>query len=151
MQLIFKVLGLVTVFCVFSLAGFLKANALSLRAKKLRGFTRSINQLSQFIKNDGSEISHLINMCFTKNQVSLENGGISFNDSFLEKEDIALLNEFLVGLGKNDRQSEYERTRLFAKTLEKQSEEAGEKCATLSKLYSSLGVLSGVFFLIFFL
>lgn len=151
MRLIFKVLGLIIVFCVFSLWGFLKANVLSARSRKLGVLTRSINQLAEFIKNDGSEIARLINMCFEKSEVAVRDGKINFNNLFLEKEDIALLDGFFEGLGKNDRQSEYERTKLFAKTLEKQSIEAREKNANLSKLYSSLGVLIGIFFVIFFL
>ena len=151
MRLIFKALGLIIVFCVFALWGFLKANALSARSRKLGVLTRSINQLAEFIKNDGSEIARLINTCFEKSEVTIRDGKINYNNLFLEKEDIALLVGFFEGLGKNDRQSEYERTKLFAKTLEKQSIEAREKNANLSKLYSSLGVLIGIFFVIFFL
>ena len=71
------------------------------------------------------------------------------NKSFLKKEDIAMIEEFLDNFGSKDRIGEYKRTKFYASLLERQREEVAKKSAELSKLYNTLGVLLGAGICIF--
>ena len=147
--MIFKFLGLSAVLFVCSAFGFVKALSIKKRTEQLNGIFRSITILAEHIKADGREITVLLPLCFTDNFIHINGQSIDFDKTYLEKEDICLLNEFFENLGFEDRGTEYERTTLYASLFHTKAQEAETKAQGLCRLYSSLGVLVGVFLCIF--
>lgn len=149
MQLLFKILGLLFVFSACSLAGFSATVMLRRRSEKLSSVSHSVSRLAEYINADGGEIGLLAELCFDENDIKIVDGIPKLNKSFLKKEDITVIEEFLNDFGLNDRVGEYKRTKLYASLLERQREEVAKKSAELSKLYNTLGVLFGVGICIF--
>ncbi|MBR4973495.1 MAG: hypothetical protein IKY45_03420 [Clostridia bacterium] len=145
-MIIFKVLGLLAVFSVPSVFGLYKSFSLKKRSIKLKSLVMSLAKLSEYIRIEKTEKTGLFKRCF---DASLINTDLSFNSEYLLKEDITLLNEFLNDFGLCDRKGEYERTctyiKLFGRLLEKAECENEKLC----KLYSLLGVLTGLSLCIF--
>ena len=99
----------------------------------------------------GGEIERLVYLCFEEDTASILEGKAIINTMYLEKADVEILEEFFRDLGMSDSDSEYERTGLYMSIILKISDEAEKKCGELCRLYSSLGILCGLFICIFFL
>lgn len=149
MTLLFKASGLILILAVCSAVGFSKSRELKKRAERLSRLARSLGTLSEYIRADKSEIDSLIKRCFEDNTVYFTEGRIYFDKSFLNAEDISLLEEFSVGFGKADADGEYERTHMYAVIVEKQLQAAEDICRRLCGLYNTLGVLCGIFICIY--
>ena len=148
MRLIFKITGLLLIFISFSALGILKSLSLKKREERLKAYWSFLTLLSSKI-SAGEEF--LKSALQNPSLVSFKNGKPEFQKAFLLKEDISVLSEFFGSFGMADRQSEYKRCLLYIKLLEKQKENAAENFKKLSKLYSSLGILSGIFICIILL
>lgn len=151
MAWLFKISGVITVFTVCSMAGFLKSFGLKKRHKKLLAIYRSMSDLRERIRMGGGEIERLVYLCFEEDTASISEGKAIINTMYLEKADVEILEEFFRDLGMSDSDSEYERTGLYMSIILKISDEAEKKCGELCRLYSSLGILCGLFICIFFL
>ncbi len=151
MGLLFKIAGLLVILAVCTAFGYEKSHSIRKRAGILNFLHRATTLLAEYIKSDGGEISKLLPRCFGDDFVKVNDNELNFKKDFLEKSDIDLLKEFFEGLGFGDKNSEYERTKLFVALIKKQSEEANMKAESLCKLYNTVGFLSGVFVCIFFL
>lgn len=151
MSLLFKIAGLAVIFCVCAMGGFHKSRTIRKRAQRLSSVYRSMTVLAERIKTGAGEVGVILPLCFEEGLVYMEDGKICFDSCFLEKGDIDLLNEFFGDLGAEDKDSEYERTRLFAELINKQAREAEMNAENLCKLYNTLGISAGVFICIFFL
>lgn len=151
MAWLFKISGVITVFTVCSMAGFLKSFGLKKRHKKLLAIYRSMSDLRERIRMGGGEIERLVYLCFEEDTASISEGKAIINTMYLEKADAEILEEFFRDLGMSDSDSEYERTGLYMSLILKISDEAEKKCGELCRLYSSLGILCGLFICIFFL
>lgn len=149
--MLFKILGLFTVFAVCSTGGLYKAALLKNRTQRLLVFVKAIDDMAQRIKTQGYEADTLLSVCFENPIAYTKNGNIEFSKEFLEKEDIELLNEFFSGFGMRDIEGEYERTLLYVELLRKNCSDAESQCSKLGRLYSTLGVLVGIFVCIFLL
>lgn len=149
MGLLFKFTGLVLIFLVCVAVGYQKSCNIKKRARLLDKVYRSVSILAEYIKSESGEISKLLPGCFEDGFTYITDNKINFKHDYFEKSDIDLLTEFFSGLGYGDKNREYERTKLFAALIKKQSEEANLKAESLCKLYSSLGFLSGAFICIF--
>jgi len=149
--LLFKFSGLLIIFSVCNFSGMYKSLLLRKRAEKLSYITRAVDDMAERIRSQACEVKKLISTCFENSTVYITNGKIEFNSNFLEKSDIDLLEEFFADFGMRDVNGEYERARFYKKLLQKQYEQAENKCGTLCRLYNSLGVLSGIFLCIFLL
>jgi len=144
-----RFMGLGLLFFSCAAAGYVKSALLKKRAAKLEGIYRSVTQLAAYILAERGELDRLIELCFDERDVHAENGIPILENAYLEKEDISLLNEFLLNLGTKDIKSEYERTVMYASLLEKQYFAAEERCKTLCRLYNAAGILCGAFVCIF--
>ena len=144
-----KLIGLLIIFATCSFGGLYKSLKLKKRAEKLFLFAKALDDMAERIKAQAAEAAVLISACFKDEAVFINRGKISFNNNFLEKEDINLLNEFFDDFGARDKDGEYERTKFYAALLQKQYEFSDIKCNKLCRLYNSLGVLSGLFICIF--
>ena len=151
MAWLFKISGVITVFTVCSMAGFLKSFGLKKRHKKLLAIYRSMSDLRERIRMGGGEIERLVYLCFEEDTASILEGKAIIKTMYLEKADVETLEEFFRDLGMSDSDSEYERTGLYMSIILKISDEAEKKCGELCRLYSSLGILCGLFICIFFL
>lgn len=151
MAWLFKVLGLITVFIASTLAGFLKSFGLKKRHKKLLEIYRSMSELRERIRMGTGDIERLVYLSFNSDTVNISKGSAVINTMYLEKTDIAVLEDFFCNLGMSDSNSEYERIGLYMALTEKKCDEAEKKCGELCRLYSSLGILCGLFICIFFL
>lgn len=144
-------MGLVTVFSVSALGGFLKSAMLKKRYKKLCGIYRSMSELKERVRMGAGEIERLVALSFDKGAVFIENGKPETDPSYLEREDKELLEEFLCNLGMSDSESECERIGVYMALIEKKCEEAEKRCGELCRLYNALGILCGIFICIFLL
>ena len=151
MAWLYKISGVITVYTVCSMAGFLKSFGLKKRHKKLLAIYRSMSDLRERIRMGGGEIERLVYLCFEEDTASISEGKAIINTMYLEKADVEILEEFFRDLGMSDSDSEYERTGLYMSIILKISDEAEKKCGELCRLYSSLGILCGLFICIFFL
>ena len=147
--MLIKLTGLLIIFAACCFGGMYKSLKLKKRAEKLFLFAKALDDMAERIKAQAAEVSVLIKACFKAEEVFINGGKISFNNCFLEKEDINLLNEFFDDFGVRDKDGEYERTKFYAALLQKQYELSEVKCNKLCRLYNSLGVLSGLFICIF--
>ena len=147
----FKIIGLFILFISSCFLGFLKSYNLKMRAEKLKALCLSFEMLASRIKVEKTELERAVAVSFPKETVYIKENRAVINPDLLEKEDIALIEEFFESFGRRDINSEYNRVQLFASLLQKQRKEAEEKKEKLSKLYNSLGVLFGIFICIFFL
>lgn len=145
-MIIFKILGLFAVFSVPCIYGLYKSYSVKKRSVKLKNIIISLAKLSEYIRIEKTEKSRLFKRCF---DASLLNTDLSPNVEHLLKEDISILNEFLSKFGAGDRKNEYERTAVYIKLFEKLSQKAESETEKLCKLYSSLGVLTGLSICIF--
>lgn len=146
----FKLFGLLMIFSAASLSGFMKSMQLKQRYKKLCQICRSLGDLKERIRLNSGEISRLIAQCFGA-LAAAENGSFKVNEYGLEKEDIALINEFFHNIGMSDTAAECERAELYISLISKKCSEAEQKCKELCRLYNSIGILGGIFICIFFL
>ena len=151
MAWLFKTLGLIIIMSACSLAGFFKSFALKRRHKKLQNIYRSMSELRERIRMGTGEIENLVYLSFNTDTVCLQNGNAVIYNMYLEKSDAEILEEFFKALGMSDSESEYERIGLYMALTEKKCVEAENKCGEMCRLYSSLGVLCGLFICIFFL
>ena len=147
-MLLFKIIGLSLLFLCCCAVGFLKAAALSKRTQRLSDFIKGITELAERIRSESTEIKRLFEICFEK---SLITGKNEPNEEYLLKEDIALLKEFFGSIGMRDSVSEYERCCLYKGLLENRRCDAEKRSRELSRLYNTLGVLGGIFVVLFFL
>ena len=147
----FKIIGLFILFISSCFLGFLKSYNLKMRAEKLKALCLSFEMLASRIKAEKTELERAVAVSFSKETVYIKENRAIINPDLLEKEDIALIEEFFESFGRRDINSEYNRVQLFASLLQKQRKEAEEKKEKLSRLYNSLGVLFGIFICIFFL
>lgn len=151
MAWLFKFLGLIIIFTVSALTGFLKSMSLKKRKKKLDGIYRSMSDLRDRIRVSSTEMGRLINLCFPGDTACFTYGGIRLNTDNLEKSDISIIEEFFSDIGMSDAESECERTGLYIELVKKKCDEAEQKCKELCRLYNTLGVLCGIFICIFFI
>ena len=100
MTLLFKILGFVLIIFTTSAIGFLKANELNSRYKKLCNFSKSIGNLKEHIRLHSGERERLLKICF---------GEFPPNYSALTKDDVELMGEFFKDFGLADTKAEYER------------------------------------------
>lgn len=146
---LFKIMGLLSVFLSLSGVGFLKALGLRKRAFALKCYFKGFSALTECVTHSKIEAAHLLNSCFEDGKVYIKDGKIIFCEEGLQKQDSLLLKEFFDGFGLQSGEGEASRCRLYSTLLNQKCAEADEKLQKLFKLYSSLGVLSGLFVCIF--
>lgn len=141
-----KILGLIISFLVPTAFGFFKSYGISKRYTKLRKAVVCISELAESVKVESSEKNKLFSKCFDK---ELLNQDFTINSEWFKEGDLNIFNEFFGGFGLKDKNSEYERTKLYLERIKMLCEDAGEEKNKLCKLYSSLGLLSGLCLCIF--
>lgn len=151
MNRLFKILGLIMIFCASSLTGFLKSVRLRQRYAALCKIYRSMSELKERIRMSSGEIERLVALSFENKTLTLKNGRLKIQAFGLDDGDVLLLKDFFSNLGMSDIKAECERTELYMSLFEKRLEAAEKSCNELCKLYNTLGILCGGFICIFFL
>lgn len=145
MTALFKPVGLALIVFSSTLFGFFQSYKLKYRLRFLRNFNRSLSELKERIRFCNDEISELIECCFEENMICDEKGKKYVENRMLKTGDLCLINDFLEGLGMNERSSECERIELYISLLEKNVQSAETDWQNLSKLYKTSGFLCGLF------
>jgi hypothetical protein len=147
--LILKILGLITVFAVSCLLGFYKSVGLKVKADRIYSLIRSLEKMAEYIRLGNLEILLLIEKCFDKELVFVKENKIYTNKDILDKESIKIIEEFFSAIGTGDKKAEYERTFIYKNMLEKEYNEAYKVYKEQGRLYNTLGVLGGLFLILF--
>ena len=140
MTLLFKVTGFALIIASCSAVGFLKANSLNLRAKKLYSLQKSVSRLKELIRLGGGEIDRLILQSFDSLPIDYSNTVVS---------DSEIIETLLKEITTMDTKSAYNRCEISLTLLKGRYDEAQNKYRELGKLYKSIGMLSGIFICIF--
>lgn len=148
-MLLFKIVGILVLIFACSLLGIYKANALKKRVYKLSSICVSLSKLAQLIHNGAGELTKLLPLSFEEDVLCVTDNFPILDMTFLEKTDIELFEGFLKEIGLSDSETEYGRVLTYKSLFENQTEQAKKKSDELSKLYSSLGFLTGVAISIF--
>ena len=146
-----KSLGLVTVLASSTLLGVLKAEKLKKRTAELNSICVSLSKLGGLIRVDAGEKNELIKASFPKTLISFCGGGIKVGGVALKNSDKELLSDFITNIGMSDKESEYNRIKVFSELFKSLQQESEKIAAEQSKLYSSLGFLAGLCICIFLL
>ncbi|MBQ8649444.1 MAG: hypothetical protein IJ470_05190 [Clostridia bacterium] len=148
MELILKIIGIILILAVSTLAGFLKAYCLKERETALNEVCISLKELKERIRLERSKLDRLLKICFGDCLCISGKEPIIKKDG-LEDQDKELLYEYLSLAGMSDAAAECERLELYIHLFEEKCIKATEKRSRLSKLYRSSGFLIGLFICIF--
>lgn len=142
MTLLFKALGFVLIITTSTTIGFLKANTLNLRVKKLQSLAQGITQLKELIRLGGGEIDKIAKQSFDSFPIDY---------SSLSRDDCEIAESLFKEIGLLDTEAAYNRCNVCLSLLNTRHTEALQKCRELGKMYKSVGALFGVFICIFFI
>lgn len=138
-----RIIGAVLILLAATLYGIFAARGLSLRVNKLESTRLFINALCEEIRLTRAELP-LVLARLPRKGVYIENGSWHGAEG-LKDEDKRLLASFLYSLGKTDVEGQISNAELHVKALEERLLDAKEEKRKLSRLYVSLGFLSGLF------
>ena len=148
-MLFLKFAGLITVFCVSCLFGFYKSNGLKKRADRIYSLIRSFENIAEYIRLGNCEILPLIEKCFDKELVYVKNNKVFVSVEILDNETATKTEEFFLNVGMNDKKAEYERALFYKDILRKEYDSALQNYRQQGRLYNTLGVLCGLFLILF--
>ena len=136
-------------FCVSCLFGFYKSIGLKKRADRIYSLIRSFENIAEYIRLGNFEILPLIQKCFSEELVCSENEKVIVNREILDTETAKITEEFLENVGMNDKKAEYERAMFYKEILQKEYDIAFQNYRQQGRLYNTLGVLCGLFLILF--
>lgn len=148
-MLLLKLGGLFLIFATSALLGVCKAIALKKRGDVLQSICFSLYKLAEFVRNGTGELQEILERSFQEEILTFKGGKPVIICSYLEKDDVQLAENFFGEIGMTDSESEYKRIFLYKTLFEQKAQEAVQRAQTLSKLYTSLGILIGLSICIF--
>jgi len=146
-----KVSGMLIIIITCSIAGLIKASTTQKRAEKLEKFALCTSALAERIHITEGELDFLLRQSFPEELIQVTEDKITLELSFLQDNDISVLEEFISGLGLGDPEGEYKRITAYSKIIKEHSNEAKASALSLCRMYKSCGFLVGLFLCIFFL
>ena len=129
--------------------GVLKSDSLKRRGERLQDILKSLSRLSELIRMGNYEMDELVSICFDSSVISVSCGKCRLKEEYLLKEDVTLLRDFFADFGMTDKESEYERTKLYYSLLKAQHSTALKVHSELGRLYRSIGFMGGLILCIF--
>ena len=166
--MIVKAGGIIAVFIVCVATGFIKSYSLSKRVRELESFLSALSLISTEIRYFASPTDVIIsklafaneyvklrvfefckaNLEQTRDFTSAWGGAIDKAKPFLslDKDDIEALTGFGGTFGTTDTQGQLANCERYSELLRQRLESAREDKTKRGRMYSSLGVLAGVFF-----
>ncbi len=167
-----KIGGIIAIFTVCVAAGLLKSYSLSKRVRELEAFLSALSQISTEIRyfayptdviisklDSSAEYKRLkvfgfckTNLAQTRDFSRAWKDAITQSKPFLslDKSDIEALNSFGDTFGTTDAEGQMANCERYCELLKQRLESSREDKAKRGRMYSSLGVLSGVFFALIF-
>lgn len=169
----FKTIGLVFIFIVCTAAGFLKSLTISKRVKELEAFCGAFAQISTEIRyfasptdvimkklESMSEYKNLKVFTYCKEELLVNR---NFQSSWkkavekavpylsINKDDAETIKRFGESFGTTDVEGQTANCEEYSSLLNKRLDSARADKASRGKMYTSLGILAGIFFTIFFI
>jgi stage III sporulation protein AB len=139
-----KIIGAVLTVAVGAAFGMRASDKLRLRYKKLLAHTLFISEASDMMRM-GATLSEIYTLPSAETLIAAESYTAAVMEEGLRSADIRLLSEFYASLGMGDTEAEIARCSTFLKIMEKRLSEAEQDMKSRSRLYSLLGVFSGLF------
>ena len=136
-------------FCACSLLGFYKSVGLKGQADRIYSLIRSFENFAEYIRLGNFEILLLIEKCFDSELVRVKENKVCVNREILDSQTAKRTEEFFASVGMNDKKAEYERALFYKTALQKEYDFALEKYREQGRLYNTLGVLCGLFLILF--
>ena len=136
-------------FCVSCLFGFYKSISLKKQADRIYSLIRSFENIAEYIRLGNFEILPLIEKCFSEELVYVKDNKVVVNKEILDTEIALKTEEFLENVGMNDKKAEYERAVFYKDILQKEYDTALQNYRQQGRLYNTLGVLCGLFLILF--
>lgn len=137
-----KILGAFMIALAISVFGFSLSFSLKKRVKLLRSAISYITAISERMRISRDELPQILEGI--KNEVFIENGAFRGVEGLAPRER-AVLESFASQLGRSDIDSQQRAAEKHIELLAEILISAEEKAAKYSRLYSSLGVLCGIF------
>lgn len=142
-MVIFKFLGLIIIFCLPLHLGFSAAKSLKKRAESLSFLCKTMQELKERLRYEGSERNRLISDVFGSLDF-LENNSESGIFEGLTDSDRVIFKEFLDEFGYGDKSTELKRIDLYISQLYKQRSQAEKDSQEQGKLYRTIGASAGL-------
>ena len=139
-----KIIGAVLTVAVGAAFGMRASDKLRLRYKKLLAHSLFISEASDMMRM-GATLSEIYTLPSAEMLIAAESYTAAVMEEGLRSADIRLLSEFYASLGMGDTEAEITRCSTFLKIMEKRLSEAEQDMKSRSRLYSLLGVFSGLF------
>jgi stage III sporulation protein AB len=105
--------------------------------------------MAEHIRLGNLEILCIIEKCFDKELVFVRENRICVNKEILDAESIKIIEEFFCSIGTGDKKREYERTSVYKNMLEQEYNHAYKVYKEQGRLYNTLGLLCGLFLILF--
>ena len=139
-----KIIGAVLTVAVGAAFGIRASEKLRLRYKKLLAHSLFIDEATDMMRM-GASLSEIYTLPSAEALLSAEEYRVAVREEGLWTTDLRLLSEFYTSLGMGDTEAELSRCHSFLKIIEKRLSEAEQDMKSRSRLYSLLGVFSGLF------
>lgn len=146
-MLAFKSLGVALIILTGTFCGLKLSGKLTARENKLKGFYLFIREISDRIKT-GEELTSIYESKRAEGLITTEGFKVVLCEDALNSQDKKLLTEFFSFLGMGDTNSQISRCEIYSELLIKRLEEAEKEAKEKAKLYTSLGIFSGLFIVI---
>ncbi|MBS4209633.1 stage III sporulation protein SpoIIIAB [Bacillus sp. FJAT-50079] len=166
-----KIIGAIFIVCATTWAGFGFSKRLSDRTKQLRHFRSSLQTLEAEImyshaplgeaaRRIAAQLSEPISLQYQSFSEKLTEANATVSSAWeqslrelwpktaLQKSEYEILQQFGENLGKHDRMTEQKQIMLTLSHLEREEENARDKQKNYEKMAKSLGLLTGILFII---
>lgn len=149
MRLLFKTVGLITVFLVCCLFGLLKSEEVKKENELALLLVSACNRMAELIRTERRELCLAVDASFKSEWVLCKDKRFYANRTVIGKDQADILDELFSSVGMMDSEAEYQRIRLYAERLEQTQKRAAKKALEQGRLYKTLGVSFGVFMVLF--
>lgn len=146
----FKCIGLILTVLTGAAVGFRASERLRFRYKKLLKYYVYIGELSDRMRT-GVELERLFCDEKAAELISADGYRITLKRDGLNSGDIELLEEFFKALGMGDIEAQTARTATYRELLGTRVSDAEQDMRSKSRLYSLIGLFSGIFTAIIFM
>lgn len=145
-----KLIGVALTVVTGALVGIRASEKLRQRCRKLNEYYIFIGEISDGIRM-GAELERIFSQPKASALFDAEGYNISVKEQWLNGEDTRLLEEFVELLGMGDTKAQILRCSTYRELVKKRAFEAEENMKSKSRLYSILGLFSGLFAAIIFI
>lgn len=143
-KVMLKISGLLMIIAVGGILGFRASEFLRLRNNKLTKYCLFIGEIADLMRL-GRDLEHIYKTPRAKELLIVSGYFVKVKEDGLLTEDKALLTEFFSKLGMGDLSSGLALCESYLKIISTKKEEAEKQVIEKARLYSLLGIFSGIF------